>query len=469
MPLVACVICLLATNKNYRDIITFGITIVTFLSVLFAVLASIDAPEPIDFAYSVIAFEIEPLGAMFALLASGLWIVTHIYAVGYMRGNNEKNQNRFFACFAFSIFATIAIAFADNLITLFIFYELLTLGTYPLVTHKQNDEAKKSGRLYLAIVMGASVVFFLPAIAWTFTITGGNIEFEPGGLIEPFAGMSALLALFVFGLAKGAIMPMHRWLPAAMVAPTPVSALLHAVAVVKAGVFSILKVAIYVFGLETLGQADGIIALAMLAAVSIIFASVIAMTKDDLKARLAYSTVSQLAYVALGLAMATTLGIVGAALHMVTHGFGKITLFMCAGNIYTATHKKKISQMVGLGHAMPITFIAFAVGALSIIGLPPLAGAWSKWTLMSGAAIAQQPMVLAVLAVSTLLNIAYLVPVFTKGFFNDNKNTKVKRNEAPLLCVIPPCITAIACVVVFVYANDIAQFLMPIVAEIDNR
>ena len=481
LPLAACLICIrLPKLNNLRD----GLTLVLAIA-LFAIVVGIyqGVSAGVDYSFELvafqpnisIAFEIEPLGMVFALVASSLWILTHIYGVGYMRGNKEKKHARFFACFAFAIFATMGIAFSANLLTLFLFYELLTVSTYPLVAHKETDEAKSGARTYLGILMGTSIVFLLTAIVWTHVIAG-RMDFVAGGILadKTSAGFLAiLLGLFAFGIGKAALMPFHRWLPAAMVAPTPVSALLHAVAVVKAGVFSMLKIGVYIFGIENLSLTGASQWLMWVAAFSILAASIIAMQQDNLKRRLAYSTVSQLSYITLGMALATSMGALGGGLHIVTHAFGKITLFMCAGAIYVATHKTEISQMRGLGRAMPFTFIAFGVGALSIIGLPPLGGSWSKWALMVGAADANQQIMIAVLMLSSVLNVAYLLPIFARGFFdgpatNSAKNTDLgwreRLSEAPVLCVAPPVITAIGCLVLFFYAGKIEAFLMPIVA-----
>lgn len=327
-----------------------------------------------------IAFKIEALGMLFALIVGLLWLVTSIYAIGYMRSHNEKNQTRFYAAFAIAITCALGIAFSDNLFTLFLFYELLTLSTYPLVTHSGTAEAKKAGRTYLGILLGTSIGFFLLAILITWFVSG-TVTFQHGGVLagklDPaWAGL--LYALFLFGIGKAALMPFHRWLPAAMVAPTPVSALLHAVAVVKAGVFTLLKVTIYIFGSDFILSNNVTGGLIWVAAATILFASMIAMSKDNLKARLAYSTISQLSYIALGAMLATKSGLIGASMHIAMHAFSKITLFFAAGAVLVVTHKKLISEMNGLGRAMPVTFAAFLIGALSIIGLPPFGGMWSK-------------------------------------------------------------------------------------------
>ncbi len=281
---------------------------------------------------------------------------------------------------------------------MFLFYEVLTLSTYPLVAHKGTPEAIRGARTYLGILIGTSIGLQLVAIIWTYVIAG-TLDFARGGILEGhIAGpmVAVLLALYAFGIGKAALMPFHRWLPAAMVAPTPVSALLHAVAVVKAGVFTMLKVGVYIFGIDFLAETGASEWLMWLAAFSIIAASVVALTKDNLKARLAYSTVSQLCYITLGMALATSMGALGGGMHIAMHAMGKITLFMCAGSIYVATHKTNISQMTGLGRVMPITFGAFLIGALSIIGLPPLGGSWSKWLLVVGAADTGQWMMIGV-------------------------------------------------------------------------
>lgn len=475
LPAVAVVLNLVLRHRdNLRDGLTFVIAAATFavvLVILYNVGNQTTAPLVL---FEVLpgldlAFNVEPLGLMFALLASGLWIVTHIYAIGYMRTNKEDNHARFFACFSFAIFSVMGIAFAANMFTLFLFYEALTLSTYPLVAHKGTPEAIKGARTYLGVLISTSIGLQLVAIIWTFGLTG-TLDFTQGGILQDhIAGPMAaiLLALYAFGIGKAALMPFHRWLPAAMVAPTPVSALLHAVAVVKAGVFTMLKIGIYIFGIDFLATTGASVWLMWLAAFSIVAASVIAMTKDNLKARLAYSTISQLSYVTLGMALATSMGIVGGGLHVVMHAMGKITLFMCAGSIYVATHKTEISDMSGLGRAMPITFSAFLIGALSIIGLPPLGGSWSKWMLMMGAVDTGQMVIIAVLLVSSLLNVAYLMPIVGKGFFiRDNAAAApVKNLETSPLVWGPPAITALGCLVLFFFAGYIEAFLMPLGAS----
>jgi multicomponent Na+:H+ antiporter subunit D len=397
--------------------------------------------------------ELEPLGLLFALVASGLWLVSGVYSIGYMRGNREEHQTRFFACFALAIGAALGVALAGNLLTLYLFYEALTFITYPLVAHHGDEQARRGARTYLALLLLSSMLFLLPAMIVTWWLAG-TLEFAAGGILAgkvSGAAAAGLLALYAFGIGKAALMPLHRWLPAAMVAPTPVSALLHAVAVVKAGVFSILKVVVYVFGIDF--GADAFAWLPWIAAFTILAASVVALRADNLKRRLAYSTVSQLSYVVLAAAILAPLSIAGAVLHIAAHAFGKITLFFAAGAVYTAAHKTEVSQLDGIGRRMPWTFAAFAIGALSMIGLPPAAGFVSKWFMVSGALQAEHWLALAVIAASTLLNAGYFVPIVYRAFVLPEKDTRASHSEAPWTMVAAMLATASLTVLMFFFAD----------------
>ena len=404
-----------------------------------------------------LALQIEPLGLLFALIAAVLWVATTVYAIGYMRGHGEQHQTRFYAFFAIAISATMGVALAQNLFTLFLFYELLTLSTYPLVTHAGSDEAKRGGRVYLGILMGTSMGFLLLAVIWTWHLAG-TTGFQPGGILagktSPLV-VGVLYALFAFGIGKAALMPFHRWLPAAMVAPTPVSALLHAVAVVKAGVFAILKITVYVFGLDLLSGTGATTLVLWVAAITIIGASLVALRQDNLKRRLAYSTISQLSYVVLGAVLANAAGIAGAAVHIATHAVGKITLFFCAGAILVAAHKTRVSELDGLGRQMPITMGAFLIASLSIAGLPPMAGLWGKWYLSIGALDAGYGVLVGVLMLSTLLNIAYLLPIPLRAFFARGTGPAGQWQEAPLPCLVAIAFTTIACVALFFFPEPV--------------
>jgi multicomponent Na+:H+ antiporter subunit D len=408
-----------------------------------------------------------------------------------MRGHHEANQTRFFFCFAIAIMSALGIAFSGNMLTLFVFYEVLTISTFPLVTHSGTDEARRAGRVYLGILLGTSVTFLLTAMIWTY-VEAGTLDFQKGGILEEnaTAGVIAILfGLYIYGIGKAALMPFHRWLPAAMVAPTPVSALLHAVAVVKAGVFSVVKVSVFIFGLDTLRDTGASTWLAYVAAITILFSSIIAMRQDNLKARLAYSTISQLSYVVLGAMLASNIGAMGSTMHIVMHAFGKITLFFCAGAIIVFAHKTEISDMHGLGRKMPVTFFCFFMASLSIIGLPPLGGVWSKWYIALGAAETDQIIFIAVLMISSLLNIAYLMPVVLYGYFGKEKPADTHSHgddhshhhappnhsmlkhltfgrpgiaEAPIMCLAPIVLTTIGCFALFFYADRIRLFLIPV-------
>ena len=463
LPLAgAALVVVLGRWPNVREAVSLATAGWLFLEVL-ALLPAVEAGQrPAAVLTAVIpgipiAFEVEPLGMTFALVASFLWIVTTIYSIGYMRGHGESNQTRFYACFAIAIASAIGVAFAANLLTLFVFYEVLTLSTYPLVTHSGTDEARRAGRVYLGVLLGTSIAFQLFAILWVWVLAG-EVGFREGGLLAGRAGPGAtagLLALFVFGIGKAAVMPFHRWLPAAMVAPTPVSALLHAVAVVKAGVFAVVKVVVYVFGTEHLAAAGGGVGWLLAAAgLTVIAGSLVAMRRDNLKARLAYSTVSQLSYIVMGALFASAWGIVGAGLHIVMHAFAKITLFFCAGAILVAHHRTEVSELDGIGRAMPITMGAFLIASLSIVGLPLLGGMWSKWYLALGAIESGHYAALAALMLSSLLSVAYLLPIPVRAFLKRGREIGGGGvAEAPWPCVLAIGLTAAGCLALFWYAD----------------
>jgi multicomponent Na+:H+ antiporter subunit D len=446
---------------NLREAVTLATSGLLFVLVASLAPAVIAGERPaVDLATVMpgieLAFTVEPLGMLFALVASGLWIVTSVYSIGYMRGNREEHQTRYYVCFALALASAIGIAFAGNLFTLFLFYEGLTLITYPLVTHHGTDEARRAGRVYIGLLVGTSIVFLLVAIIWTWMIAG-TIEFAPGGILRGKASdatIGLLLALYVFGIGKAAVMPVHRWLPAAMVAPTPVSALLHAVAVVKAGVFTVVKVVVYVFGVDAIAGMASVAWLPFIAGFTIIAASIVALRSDNLKRRLAYSTVSQLSYVVFAAALLTPLSVIGAALHIAAHAFGKITLFFAAGAIYTAAHKTEVSELDGIGRRMPWTMGAFAIASLSMIGLPPAAGFVSKWYMLSGAMADGLWGAVAVLAASTLLSAGYLLPIVYRAFFVPAKPSHGHHGdhgEAPLTMVIALTVAALGTIVLFFY------------------
>lgn len=475
LPVIgAGLVLLLRNNENAREaatLITGAVTFAHVLALLRLVRAG-DVPR-LDILEVVpnvwLSFEVEPLGMVFALVAGFLWPITSLYAIGYMRGHHEENQTRFFFFFAIAIAGAMGVAFSGNLFTLFVFYEFLTFCTVPLVTHHQTEEAKKSGRIYLGILLTTSVGLQLVAIIWTWVLAG-TLDFQTGGILAGTAStgiLSAILVLYVYGVGKAAVMPFHRWLPAAMVAPTPVSALLHAVAVVKAGVFTVLKIAVYVFGIDLLQTLTTTTWLAWAAAATIILGSLVAFKKDNLKARLAYSTISQLSYIVLGAMLANEMGIIGGGMHIAMHAFGKITLFFAAGGIMVAAHEKNISRMHGLGRTMPITFGAFFIGSLSIIGLPPAGGAWSKWFLGMGTLEASQLGLLAVLMLSSLLGLYYLLEVPVKAFFfkpPEDAHHHEGIHESPAPSLIAICITASATMGLFLWPDLFHELMQMVVS-----
>jgi len=466
-PLLAVIVSLLlipvlvsSRTPNIREGWTFAIAITKFFIVA-SMLPAILLGNQIVFTLLevvpglAIKFKVDALGMLFALVASLLWIITSAYSIGYMRGLKEHSQTRYFCFFALALSATIGVAFSANLLTLYLFYEMLSLATYPLVTHHQDREARSSGRKYLLYIVGTSIGIVLPAMLICYHLTG-TLEFAPRGFMAGAATplMTAVLVfMFIFGFAKAGIMPLHAWLPAAMVAPTPVSALLHAVAVVKVGVFSIARVLTGVFGVDLLSGLHLGTMVCYVAGFTVIAASLIALSQDGLKRRLAFSTIGQLSYIVLGVALLSPKGMTGGLTHIAMHAFGKITLFFCAGAIFVATGTKYISEMKGIGKRMPITMAAFFIGSLSVIGLPPTGGFFSKWYLVQGTLEAGQPIMLIILLVSSMLNAAYFLPIAYHAFFCPPEKALFGNDikEAPLWCVVPPVITAIGSICLFFY------------------
>jgi len=393
-----------------------------------------------------IAFRVDAFGLLFALGASLLWVLTTCYSIGYMRSLKEHAQTRYYSCFALALSATLGVAFSANLFTLFLFYEALTLVTYPLVGHKETPEARAGARKYVIYLMGAAKVFLVAAIILTYNVAG-TLDFQKGGILSDvqLAAHPTLLfvvfALFLFGFAKNAVMPLHSWLPAAMVAPTPVSALLHAVAVVKTGVFSTLRVILFIFGAPAMHQLGADQLALGVASFTILTASLLAIGQDNLKARLAFSTVSQLSYIVLGAALLVSTGVTGGIAHITNHAVSKITLFFCAGSIYVSTHKTEISQMSGIAKRMPWTMAAFSLASLSVIGIPLTCGFVSKWYLAIGTVDRGSLGLLAVLLTSSLLSAVYLGQVIYKAYFEAEPETSEEVREVPWI-VAPLVITA---------------------------
>jgi len=393
---------------------------------------------------------VDALSMLFALLSAVLWLVTTIYAIGYLEGS--PHRSRFFGFFSLCMTATVGVALAGNLITFLLFYEMLTLVTYPLVVHRGTDVALRAGRTYLAYTLTGGAIF-LAGMAWLHALSG-DLEFTAHGFVArlvPDHG-GALVAIFVLLIAglgvKAALVPLHGWLPQAMVAPAPVSALLHAVAVVKAGAFGIVRVVYDVYGVESAAQLGVTGPLAAVAAVTIIYGSLQALYQDDLKRRLAFSTVSQISYIALGVAIAGPVATIGGIVHLVHQGLMKITLFFCAGNLAETLGTHKVTEMRGVGRRMPWTMAAFTLGAFGMIGVPPMAGFFSKWFLASGGLDAGQSWVVGVLVLSSLLNATYFLPVLRLAWFEDPPEAwpaerSFGRRETSLILLLPTLTCAI--------------------------
>ncbi len=434
-----------------------------------------------------IAFAADGLSMIFGLIAPFLWFFVTSYNIGYMRGLNEHAQTRYYVCFAVAIFGAVGVALAANVFTLYLFYEIITVFTYPLVYHHEDADAKSGARKYIVYLMGTSKLFLLPAMVLTYVLVG-NLDFHLADIVngmfsdQVVAEHPRLVALtywlFIFGIGKAALMPFHNWLPSAMVAPTPVSALLHAVAVVKAGVYCVCRIVLSVFGTKTagfltlsqiyvgapgtpLGDTSLAIGTAYIAGFTLVVASFIALTKDDIKARLAYSTVAQLSYVVVGVTMLADSAVQGGVMHIAHHAFSKITLFMGAGAIYVVTHLKKISLMNGLGRRMPWTFGAFGLASLSMIGMPPVCGFVSKWYLVNGTLESGQMALLVMLLLSTALNAGYFVPILYRAFFKapDPEANIGQYNEASMTMVVPLCVTATISLFLGLYPQTFLNFV----------
>jgi multicomponent Na+:H+ antiporter subunit D len=394
----------------------------------------------------------DELSVLFVTLSTVLWLVTTVYAIGYLE--NTPHRSRFFGFFSLCVTATVGLALAGNLFTFVIFYELLTLATYPLIAHKGTPEAVRGARIYLAYTLSGGVLLLIGAV-WLRTIAG-PLEFVQGGILGNIPGLDPwslrwIFVLLIAGLGvKAALVPLHGWLPQAMVAPAPVSALLHAVAVVKAGAFGIVRVVYDVFGVEFLGSLHMLPLLGALAAFTIIYGSFKALSQDLLKKRLAYSTISQVSYIALGTAIIGPLATIGGLVHLVHQGIMKITLFFAAGNYAETLGVHRVSQMDGVGRRMPGTTMAFTIGALGMIGIPPVAGFVSKWYLGVGAIEAgQAAWVIPVLIGSSLLNAGYFLPILYRAWFKSRpqawpaEKPRTGMLEMPGALLWPPVITAL--------------------------
>jgi multicomponent Na+:H+ antiporter subunit D len=407
----------------------------------------------------------DALALLFVTLSAGLWLLTTIYAIGYLE--DSPNRSRFFGFFSLCVTSTMGIALAGNLPTFFVFYEMLTLATYPLVIHRGTAAALRAGNIYLFYTLSGGALL-LAGIAWL-TVLAGPVEFTEQGalksLVDQYADTLRLIfVLLIAGLGvKAALVPLHGWLPVAMVAPAPVSALLHAVAVVKAGAFGIVRMVYDVFGIHLVSDLGLLTPLAMVASLTILYGSIRALAQDDLKRRLAFSTISQLSYIVLGVGLLSPLAIIGGVAHLVHQGIMKITMFFCAGNVAETLGIHAISEMNGVGRRMPWTMAAFSTAALGMIGVPPLAGFVSKWYLGLGALEADQSWALIVLTISALLNAAYFLPIVYRAWFKPpavkdwSEKIPEARFETKLSLLAPAVLMALFTLAVGLLAGSVVS------------
>ena len=462
-PFIAALLIYFNRNSNKHDFFALLIPFITLVNVVLLTLYFISLPagQEIATTFIVIApglpirFVLEPAGIIFACVVAILWPLSMLYTLNYLQQNALQHKTRFYIFYNIAIGCAFGIAFAGDLLTLLIFYEALTLSTYPLVTHYGDEAAKRAGRIYLGLLLGTSILLLLPGVIWVWSTTG-TLSFAVGGIL-PADTSPWLLLLLVLGVGKAALMPLHRWLPAAMVAPAPVSALLHAVAVVKAGVFTLAKILIYIFGFDLLADlnTDWLI---YLAGTSVVVAAFIALRQKNLKKVLAYSTVSHLSYIAMGLLLLKPAAL-GAILHLVSHAFGKITLFFAAGAIQTVSNKKSVSELHGIGHLMPWTMVCFAIAAISLIGLPPTFGLTSKWYLLRGAIDVEHYFAVAVIIIGSVLNAAYFIPIVYRAF---TKRCEATHGEASIAMIIAMVIPVALLIILFLFSNFLIDLATPI-------
>jgi multicomponent Na+:H+ antiporter subunit D len=453
-------------NPNRREMVSVGAGVIKFILVL-SMLPTIMSGQVIRCHLVEIlpglnlVFRVDGFSMIFALISSFLWILTSLYSIGYMRGLNEHAQTRYYTCFALTLSAALGVAMSGSLFTLYLFYELVSIFTYPLVMHHEDGEAFSGANKYLVYLMGTGKLFFLTALVITYILTG-NLDFGPQAILTADHNSTLLILLyilFIAAIAKAGLIPLHSWLPSAMVAPTPVSALLHAVAVVKVGVFCMARVIYNVYGPQLMQHLHLILPSAIFMSATILIASMLALTQDNLKARLAYSTVSQLAYITLGFALVSVSSITGGAIHIANHAFSKITLFYCAGAIFVVSGKKYISQLSGLGRKMPITMTCFTIGAFSMIGVPGTAGFITKWFLGLGSLESNHLIILIVILTSSLLNSAYFLPIIYRAFFMKISPEDEGLQEASPAMLVPISITAFATIALGIYPELFIQLI----------
>jgi len=455
-------------NEKRRNIFAGSVILINLIFVIYIVksfgeisLHFIKINEFLD-----IYFKVDKLSIFFSLLASVLWSFTSIYSMEYMK--HEKKEKRFFTYFITTLGVTLGIAFAGNLLTLYLFYELLTLTTFPLVIHSESKEALKSGKKYLIYSFAGATVALMGMLI-LFSITN-DLTFVPGGILKGNKQLYfvAYVSMFIGFGVKAALVPFHSWLPEAMVAPTPVSSLLHAVAVVKSGIYAITRVTYYIFGADAVRTTGANKYLIILVIISILMGSFLALHQENLKKRLAYSTISQLGYILLGILLLNKNAFTGAMMHLLNHAVIKITLFFCVGAIMYTTGKTKMSEINGIGKSMPITMWCFTVSAISLIGIPPTNGFISKWFLAEGALLEGKVAFPAILLVSALLTALYLLPISIAAFFTKENNEAIIKKDAPLKMLIPIICITIITILLGLFPNFVLDFIRDMASEVMN-
>ncbi|MFN7038507.1 MAG: complex I subunit 5 family protein [Alphaproteobacteria bacterium] len=456
-------------SSKTRDIIILLLSIITVISVINIIFNYLNHGKASLTIISIapnlnISFATEPLGLLFMLMVSVLWLITHIYSIGYMNFHYQKiDLSKFYTLILFSIFCSFGVALASNLLTLFVFYEFLTICTYFLIVFDPDENKMKAGRIYLTYLFGSSLAFFLPAIILTYSYTG-SITFTYGGVFsETSQYIGIMFLLYLFGIAKTAIIPLHSWLPSAMVAPIPVSALLHAVAVVKTGIFCILKIVIYIFSVSRLNEyaqnSNLSLIIQIVAGTTIIIASILALAQNSIKKLLAYSTISQLSYSILAISIFTKKAVIAAVFHMISHAISKITLFFAAGNIYTATGKTDISEISGIAKIIPVTMIAFLIGALSMIGIPPASGFLSKFYIFTASwGMKNNYIIIIVLLLTSLISTSYFSKLLYNAYFEKTKED-ISINKLSFYMQFSIILTSLAIILLNIFAQHIISFI----------
>lgn len=474
LPIIGAVAMRIVNDKNVRShhVLAVATISLVFINVVLMVPAILSGKTIEHKLLQImgntgIFFRVDALGIVLGLVSSSLWVLATVYSIGYMHG--KHNPKSYFVFFVLSCSAVMGIAFASNLFTLYIFYEYLTICTYPLVVHAQTQEATRAGIKYICYGLAGDAFLFLALFLTNYL--AGTLEFIPGGILSTAAEdniflLTVLFFLLITGFGiKAAAMPLHSWLPGAMVAPTPVSALLHAVAVVKAGVFGIIRVLYFLYGVQLLARLQITNALAVMIGFTIIAGSIMAIKQDILKLRLAYSTIGQLGYITLGALMLTPAGLTGGLVHIINHALLKITLFFCAGAIITVTGKTKIKDLHGIGKRMPLTMLAFAIGSLGLMGIVPINGYISKYYLLTGGLESGKNIFAYTILASSLLNAVYYLPIIINAFFKKGSFERSKQSEAPLTMLVPIVLLAVTCIALGLFAGSTT---IPLVKSVVN-